>query len=131
MPLDRGGGIGLQLIAVGIPSAFVLAIFKNGLLGLTEVMKLIQVFSDVLSYLRLYALGLSGSIVSATINDVAASLPFLLAIVLMAIGHLLNMALGIMGGVIHGLRLNFLEWYHYSFEGGGKRFRPLEIKQIE
>jgi len=131
VPLDRGGGIGLQLIAVGIPSAFVLAIFKNGLLGLTEVMKLIQVFSDVLSYLRLYALGLSGSIVSATINDVAALLPFLLAIVLMAIGHLLNMALGIMGGVIHGLRLNFLEWYHYSFEGGGKRFKPLEIKQIE
>jgi V/A-type H+-transporting ATPase subunit I len=33
-----------------------------------------------------------------------------------------------MGGVIHGLRLNFLEWYHYSFEGGGKRFNPLKYE---
>lgn len=131
VPLDRGGEIGLQLIAIGIPTAIGLSIFKNGLLGLTEIMNLIQVFADVLSYLRLYALGLSGSIVSATINDVAAMLPLLLAIVLMAIGHLVNMLLGIMGGVIHGLRLNFLEWYHYSFEGGGKKFKPLELKQIE
>jgi V/A-type H+-transporting ATPase subunit I len=131
VPLDRGGEIGLQLIGIGIPSAIGLSIFKNGLLGLTEVMNLIQVFADVLSYLRLYALGLSGSIVSATINDVASMLPLLLGIVLMAIGHMVNMLLGIMGGVIHGLRLNFLEWYHYSFEGGGKKFKPLEIKQIE
>jgi V/A-type H+-transporting ATPase subunit I len=130
LPLDRGGAIGLQLIAVGIPLAIVLAVIKKGVLGLTEAMNLIQVFGDVLSYLRLYALGLSGSIVSATINDVAALLPFLLAIALIAIGHLVNMLLGIMGGVIHGLRLNFLEWYHYSFEGGGKTFKPLEIKHL-
>lgn len=131
VPLETGGTIGLQLIAIGIPLAVGLSIFKNGLLGLTEIMNVIQVFADVLSYLRLYALGLSGAIVSATINDVASMLPFLLAIVLMAIGHLVNMLLGIMGGVIHGLRLNFLEWYHYSFEGGGKKFKPLEIKQFE
>lgn len=131
VPIEKAGAIGLQLIAIGIPSAIGLSIFKNGLLGLTEVMNLIQVFADVLSYLRLYALGLSGAIVSSTINDVASMLPLLLAIVLMAIGHMVNMLLGIMGGVIHGLRLNFLEWYHYSFEGGGKKFKPLEIKQFE
>lgn len=131
VPLDRGGAVGLQLIALGIPTAVLLSIFKNGLLGLTEIMNLIQVFADVLSYLRLYALGLSGAIVSATINDVASLLPFLLAVILMVIGHMVNMLLGIMGGVIHGLRLNFLEWYHYAFEGGGKKFKPLEIKQID
>ncbi|EPP35519.1 putative V-type sodium ATP synthase subunit I domain protein [Chlamydia psittaci 84-8471/1] len=31
-----------------------------------------------------------------------------------------------MGGVIHGLRLNFIEWYHYSFDGGGKLLHPLK-----
>jgi len=32
-----------------------------------------------------------------------------------------------MGGVIHGLRLNFIEWYHYSFDGDGKLFDPLKL----
>jgi V/A-type H+-transporting ATPase subunit I len=36
-----------------------------------------------------------------------------------------------MGGTIHGLRLNFLEWYHYSFEGGGKPFDPLRKLKVE
>ena len=40
-------------------------------------------------------------------------------------GHSINIALGTMGGVIHGLRLNFIEWYHYSFEGEGRLFNPL------
>lgn len=128
---DVAGRVGLQMLSLGIPLAVVLAIFKNGLLGLTEVMNLIQVFADVLSYLRLYALGLSGSIVSATINDVANLMPFIFAVILIVIGHLVNMLLGIMGGVIHGLRLNFLEWYHYSFEGGGKQFKPLALKEVE
>ena len=131
VPIQAAGSVGLQLIYVGIPLAVVLAVFKNGWIGLTEVMNLIQVFADVLSYLRLYALGLSGAIVSATINDVAAFLPFVFSVVLILIGHGINMLLGIMGGVIHGLRLNFLEWYHYSFEGGGKQFKPLEIKQLD
>ena len=38
----------------------------------------------------------------------------------------INIALGIMSGVIHGLRLNFIEWYHYSYTGGGKLFNPLK-----
>jgi len=42
------------------------------------------------------------------------------------LGHILNLALCIMGGVIHGLRLNFLEWYRWSFDGGGKAFKPFK-----
>lgn len=129
--LESAGRVGLQLVSLGIPLAVILSIFKNGLLGLTEVMNLIQVFADVLSYLRLYALGLSGSIVSATINDVASLLPFIFAVILIIFGHMVNMLLGIMSGVIHGLRLNFLEWYHYSFEGGGKKFKPLALQEVE
>lgn len=131
IPFESGGAAGLQMISLGIPAAIGIAVFRNGLIGLTEVMNLIQVFADALSYLRLYALGLSGSILSATINNMAGSLPFLVAVFLILIGHLVNMLLGVMGGVIHGLRLNFIEWYHYSFEGGGKPFKPLKINSGE
>lgn len=131
IPFEAGGIAGFQMICFGIPLAIVIAVFRNGLLGLAEVMNLIQVFADVLSYLRLYALGLSGSILSATINGMANSLPIYIAIFLIIMGHIINMVLGIMGGVIHGLRLNFIEWYHYSFEGGGKPFKPLKLKSGE
>lgn len=130
VPFLSGGEVGLQMIAVGIPLAIILSIIRNGLVGLAEIMNLIQVFADVLSYLRLYALGLSGSILSATINQLASNLPFVIAILIIVLGHVINMVLGVMGGVIHGLRLNFLEWYHYSFEGGGRKFKPLEIKEL-
>ncbi|HQI04050.1 MAG TPA: hypothetical protein PL195_02185, partial [bacterium] len=46
--------------------------------------------------------------------------------IIFVLGHTLNIALCIMGGVIHGLRLNFLEWYRWSFDGGGKRFVPFK-----
>jgi V/A-type H+-transporting ATPase subunit I len=123
--------VGLDLIYGGLALAVVISIFKNKWLGLTEVMTSIQIFSDILSYLRLYALGLAGAIVTSVINEAAGSIPLVFAIILLLLAHAVNMLLAVMGGVIHGLRLNFLEWYHYSFEGGGKRFKPLENLKIE
>lgn len=129
VPLESGGEVGLYLIGSGVATAIGIAVLRVGWAGLAEVMTVIQVFADALSYLRLYALALSGAILSATINGMASRMPLAIATVLIVIGHLINMTLGVMGGVIHGLRLNFLEWYHYSFEGGGRKFQPL--KQIK
>lgn len=125
--LVQGGEVGLQLMSGGIATACLLSIIRHGWTGIFEIAVLIQVFADTLSYLRLYALGLSGAIVSATINEIASTLPLLPATLLILISHATNMILGTMSGVIHGLRLNFLEWYHYSFEGGGKQFQPLKL----
>lgn len=122
---------GLYLIYGGVAIAVIIALFKDKIFGLLEGMTVIQIFGDVLSYLRLYALGLSGSLLTATIYDLADPLGFVFGGLLIFAGHLVNMTLGIMGGVIHGLRLNFLEWYHYSFEGGGKVFNPLKKVEIE
>ncbi len=119
---------GLFLVYKGIGLAMTIAIIQRKILGLLEIQNLIQVFADILSYLRLYALGLAGGIMSATFNDMAASAGWLAGIAILAVGHGINFTLGLMGGVIHGLRLNFLEWYHYSFEGGGKMWRPLVKK---
>lgn len=122
---------GLYLIFGGFTLAVGISIVKNKLLGLLEIMTPIQIFSDILSYLRLYALALAGAIVGATTNEIMASATFLVGVILVIVGHTVNIVLSAMGGVIHGLRLNFLEWYHYSFEGGGKKFQPLRKEWIE
>ncbi|MBA3815961.1 MAG: V-type ATP synthase subunit I [Parachlamydiaceae bacterium] len=115
----------------GAAIAVIIAIYKHRWLGLLEATVVIQIFGDVLSYLRLYALGLSGSMLTATMNEMAASSPLVFGILILILGHIVNLVLSIMGGVIHGLRLNFLEWYHYCFEGGGKMFNPLKKIDIE
>jgi V/A-type H+-transporting ATPase subunit I len=122
---------GTYMIYGGLFLAVFLAVLKNKALGLLEVTNVIQIFGDILSYLRLYALGLAGSIISGIVNDIAGSIFFLGGILLLILGHSLNMVLAIIGGVIHGLRLNFIEWYHYSFEGGGKPFNPLKKMKVE
>ena len=116
---------GLYMIYSGVGLAVLIALFKHRLLGLLEASVMIQIFADVLSYLRLYALGLAGSLLTATMIGLAASVPVVFGILILILGHAVNIVLCIMGGVIHGLRLNFLEWYHWSFEGGGKMFNPL------
>lgn len=122
---------GMFLMLGGVSIAVVLAIFKHKFLGIFEVMTVIQVFADILSYLRLYALALAGAIVAGIINDAAQNSPFVVGIVLTVVAHAFNIVLSVMSGVIHGLRLNFIEWYHYSFEGGGKMFKPLQKMYIE
>lgn len=120
--------IGQYLVYFGIGSAVLLALVQRGIAaGLSELMNVVQVFADVLSYLRLYALALAGMIMGSTFNDIGIAMGLEFGFIVVIIGHLVNIVLGIMGGVIHGLRLNFLEWYHYSFEGGGRRFDPLKL----
>lgn len=60
-----------------------------------------------------------------TFNRMGIDLGLFFGIIVILGGHGINFVLGTMGGVIHGLRLNFIEWYHYSFDGGGKLFKPL------
>ena len=118
--------VGLQLIYFGIGTAMILALIQRKWMGLIEIMNLIQVFADVLSYLRLYALALAVAMMATTFNGLGEILGLFAGIVAMFIGHIVNISLSLMGGVIHGLRLNFLEWYHYCFEGGGRLFKPLK-----
>lgn len=128
---EWGGSVGSHLMLVGFIVALALAVLKDKWLGFVEIMIVVQIFADVLSYLRIYALGIAGATVSGVINEMAGPLPLVFAVILLGISHIINMLLGVMGGIIHGLRLNFLEWYHYSFEGRGKLFNPLRMLEIE
>jgi len=131
VPYEFGTLLGKYLVYAGLGIAVILAILQRRLAGLAEVMHVIQVFADVMSYLRIYALSLAGLIMASTFNRIAFSVPFYIGFLIILAGHSLNFTLALMGGVIHGLRLNFIEWYHYSFEGGGKKFNPLSLLKID
>ncbi|HEB10274.1 MAG TPA: hypothetical protein ENI06_03560 [Spirochaetales bacterium] len=101
--------------------------------GVGGLYSMVQFFSDVLSYLRLFALGLAGSLLAQTFNGLALDVwksgiaGMVFAVIIFLLGHTVNLALCIMSGVIHGLRLNFLEWYRWSFDGDGKAFKPFRL----
>ena len=105
----------------------------DGLQGLTNVTK---IFGDVLSYLRLFALGLASASLALTFNDLARQvanempgLGLLFAILILLVGHVLNLLLSVMSGVVHGLRLNFIEFYNWALLGEGYPFRPFSKKE--
>ncbi len=131
VPYELGGMIGKYLLFTGLGMCVVLALIQRRLKGLEEIMNIIGVFADVMSYLRIYALSLAGIIMATTFNQIGTSMPIYLGIFVILAGHMINLTLALMGGVIHGLRLNFIEWYHYSFDGGGKEFHPLSLIKID
>ena len=119
--------IGPVFVYGGLGFAAILALIEKKLSGWDELTKSVQILSDILSYLRLYAFGLSSAMLAVTFNMLGMGLPLYVGWIVILMGHLINFQLGIMGGVIHGLRLNFIESYHYSFIGDGKLFQPLKL----
>jgi len=106
----------------------------GGLYALTNATK---AFGDVLSYMRLFALGLASSSLALTFNQLSSEvmeampgLGVLLGILILLLGHTLNLALAIMSGVVHGLRLNFIEFYNWGLSDEGYPFRAFEKKEI-
>lgn len=102
-----------------------------GLLGFTKK------FGDLLSYLRLFALGLASASLAATFNELAAgirtSVPgigLLFAILVLLFGHAITFLLGIMSGVVHGLRLNFIEFFGWGLTEEGYPFKFFRKKEI-
>ena len=105
----------------------------RGLLGLT---RLSNAFGDSLSYLRLFALGLASASLASTFNDLAlrvkAGVPgigLLFALVIVILGHGLNFVLSLSSGVIHGLRLNFIEFFNWSISEEGHPFKTFARKE--
>lgn len=91
-------------------------------------------FGDLLSYIRLFALGISSAILGFVFNDISLELlniPYvgwLLFLVLLIFGHTINLFMATLGGFIHPMRLTFVEFYkNAGFEGGGKKYKPFTI----
>ena len=98
---------------------------------------------DALSYIRLFAIGLTGSILGSVFNQLAMScipsgadasiggivIGWVMALFILAFGHTINFGIALIGAFVHPLRLTFVEYYKNSeFEGGGRPYAPLKRK---
>lgn len=94
---------------------------------------------DVLSYIRLFALGISGSVLGLVFNDLAVNmsgdipvLKQLIMLVILLFGHGINIFMSGLGAFVHPMRLTFVEFYkNAGFEGGGKKYNPLRKRIIQ
>ena len=132
------------IIVIGVLSALGIFVFNdpkrnkfaNVGMGLWDTYNTATgLLGDVLSYLRLYALGLAGGMLGMAFNDMGKMvlgdgsawylwIPFIL---LVLIGHTLNIAMCALGAFVHPLRLNFLEFFKNSgYEANGRNYNPLK-----
>ncbi len=91
-------------------------------------------FSDILSYVRLMALMLSGAVLAQVFNMLGASTGNIVGfIVISLVGNTLNLALNLLGCYVHDMRLQFLEFFGRFYKEGGKAYRPLclQAKHVE
>lgn len=139
------GTVALVLVIAGFVMSFVFSnydgsIVKSVLESLKNIVSVllgvVNVFSDIVSYIRLWAVGLAGAAISATVNELAGPLLgnflfMILAIVLLVFGHGLNMILNVLSVIVHGIRLNTLEFSsHLDMSWSGHKFKPFE-EQID
>lgn len=103
--------------------------------GIKNMAGVTKIFGDILSYMRLFALGLASASLALTFNQLAeqvygsvTGLGLLLSILILIIGHSLNLILCLMSGVVHGLRLNFIEFYSWSVSDEGYAFKVFSKK---
>jgi V/A-type H+-transporting ATPase subunit I len=106
-------------------------------------LKTVSCFADIISYIRLFAVGLAGAMIAQIFNDMAMpvdgfggfGLAFLLKLVttvlILVIGHGLNLALTALSVIVHGVRLNLLEYAgnHLEMEWSGYLYKPFALKQ--
>lgn len=109
---------------------------KNPIMKLVKgVMALydsVSYISDLLSYSRIMALGLSGAIIAQVVNIIGTLggptvMGFIVFVLAMALGHALNLALSVLGAFVHTARLQYIEFFNKFYEDGGEPFKPERI----
>lgn len=127
-PVGKYIGYGLLLLTVYF-------IYKGE--GIKGIIELPAIFSNILSYARLMALGLA-SVALAVVINTQFTKPFweeggvmmIVAVLVFIVGHAINIALGVLGPFLHSLRLTYVEFFSKFYEGGGERFDPFGKKDI-
>jgi len=105
--------------------------------GFGALYGIINYLSDILSYSRLYGLMLSGAIIAqiapgqgwALVVDSGSPVLAVVGVIVIIIGHLFNLAMGLLGGYIHDARLQYIEFFSRFYGGEGELFAPLGSKR--
>lgn len=135
------GTVAIVLIGVGFVLSFIFASYEGSIKEsvldsckniISILLGVVNVFSDIVSYIRLWAVGLAGAAISATVNEMAGpmfgSLVFIVfAVILLVFGHGLNMILNVLSVIVHGVRLNTLEFSsHLGISWSGHKYEPFQ-----
>lgn len=138
------GTISIALVAFGFALSFIFSNYEGNLgesvmasvKGIISVLLgVVNVFSDIVSYIRLWAVGLAGAAISNTVNSMAGPLlghaiMFIAFVILIVFGHGLNMILNLLSVIVHGVRLNTLEFStHLGMSWSGFKYNPFSEKE--
>ena len=138
--MPMGGTVHLVFLVAGLLMAYLYNspdknIFVNIGLGLWDSYNMATgLLGDILSYVRLFALGLSGGILASVFNSLAVGMspdnviagPIVMVLIFV-IGHAINMFMNVLGAMVHPMRLTFVEFFKNSgYEGGGKEYKPFK-----
>ena len=138
--MSMGGNIHLIFLALGGLMAYLYNspdknIFVNLGLGLWDSYNMATgLLGDILSYVRLFALGLSGGILASVFNSLAVGMspdnviagPIVMVLIFV-IGHAINIFMNVLGAMVHPMRLTFVEFFkNAGYEGGGKEYNPFK-----
>lgn len=125
------GIAGFLILFMNSPKSNPFVNFGKGLYNCYE--QATGVVGDLISYVRLFAIGLAGAIIAQVFNALSVGLSgdipvvsWIVMIIILLIGHGLNIFISILGAFVHPVRLTFVEFYkNAEFDGGGRAFNPL------
>ena len=135
------GTISISLVIIGFAVNFIFGNYEKSILqsvldSLKDIVSMllgvVNVFSDIVSYIRLWAVGLAGAAISSTVNEMVSPLLghfifIIFAVVVLVFGHGLNMILNVLSVIVHGIRLNTLEFStHIGLSWSGHKYEPFE-----
>jgi V/A-type H+-transporting ATPase subunit I len=130
-----GGGFFLSFIFSSYEGNLLQSILSSCKNFITVVLGVVNIFSDIMSYIRLWAVGLAGAAIAQTINGMAGPMlgGFIIfaGIILLIFGHGLNIVLNVLSVLVHGVRLNTLEFSgHVGLTWSGTAYKPFKEKEI-
>ena len=125
--ITAGVGVLMLIVSQGRNENNIIMKFLKGVMSLYDVVNFV---SDLLSYSRIMALGLASAVIASVINILSTllgpSIPgYILMVVVLIIGNVVNIAINLLGSFVHTSRLQYIEFFGKFFEDGGRPFRPL------